>query len=63
MNMPINLIIDREVNIYGLTNAVIRRAHQLTLMGEEEKPGSNGKIVSSAVEQILTNKVNYRFEE
>jgi len=64
MDIPLELLIDRGDNIYGLTNAMIRRAHQLTLTGEGEEPtGADGKIVSSAIEQVLSKKVEYRFEE
>ena len=63
MNIPLELLIDRSDNIYGLTNAMIHRAHQLTLTGEEEFSGKEGKIVSSAIGQILSKKIEYRFEE
>lgn len=63
MSIPLELLIDRGSNIYGLTNAMIHRAHQLTLTGEEDSPETDGKIVSSAIDQVLTKKVEYRFEE
>jgi len=63
MSIPLELLINRSDNIYGLTNAMIRRAHQLTLTGEEETTDKDGKVVSSAIEQVLTKKVEYRFEE
>jgi DNA-directed RNA polymerase subunit omega len=63
MIIPLNLLIGNEDNVYELTCAGIRRALQITMAGDEEVDENNGKVVSTAIRQILTKKVNYRLEE
>jgi len=46
-----------------MTNAAIKRAHQLTITGDEEIEQNGGKVVSTAIAQVLNKKVEYRIEE
>ena len=63
MVLPLDLLIKNQGNMYELTCASIKRAVQINLAGDEELDQSRSKIVSLAVKQILTNKVEYRLEE
>ena len=63
MILPLDLLISNPNNVYELTCAAIRRASQITLAGDEEIVENEGKVVSTAVKQILTKKVEYRLEE
>jgi len=63
MILPLNLLISHEDNMYELASAAIRRAHQITLAGDEEVEENDGKVVSTAIRQILTKKVEYRIEK
>jgi DNA-directed RNA polymerase subunit omega len=63
MILPLDLLEQYEENIYELTCASIRRAYQITMTGDEELEENDGKVVSTAVRQILTKKVQYRIEE
>ncbi len=65
MTIPLNHLESEEGNMYELTCAAIRRAYQLTVAGdtEAEAEEEDAKIVSLAVKQILTRKVQYRLEE
>ena len=63
MIIRLDLLINDESNIYELTNASIRRAYQITMTGDEELEENNGKVVSTAIKQILTKKVQYKLEE
>jgi DNA-directed RNA polymerase subunit omega len=58
-----NLLIGNEGNIYELTSAAIRRAYQISITGDEELEENEGKVVSTAIKQILTKKVEYQLEE
>ena len=49
--------------MYAMTNAIIRRAYQLTVTGDESVERDNSKIVSVAIGQILTQTVQYQIEE
>jgi DNA-directed RNA polymerase subunit omega len=50
-------------NIYEMTCAAIRRAYQVTVTGDKEVEENQGKIVSTAIKQILSNKVIFKLEE
>ncbi len=63
MIIPMNLLIGNEGNIYELTSASIRRAYQISITGDEELEENEGKVVSTAIKQILTKKVEYQLEE
>ena len=63
MILPLNLLIGYEKNIYELTCAVIRRAYQITVTGDEEVDANHGKVVSTGISQVLTKKVVFHLEE
>ena len=63
MIIPLDLLVNDESNIYELTNAAVRRSYQITMTGDEELEDNNGKVVSTAIRQILTKKVQYQIEE
>lgn len=63
MILPLELLINYNGNIYELTCAAIRRAVQLTVTGDEDVEKNEGKIVSLAIKQILTKRVEYRIEQ
>ena len=62
MIIPIDKLISYKGNIYQLTSAVIKRAIQINLVGNEELEKSKGKLVSIALKQVLTGKVKYHIE-
>ena len=63
MIIPLNLLESEEQNMYQVTCASIRRAYQVTVTGDEELEDNSGKVVSTAIKQILTKKVQFRLEE
>ena len=63
MILPLDLLEEYQGNVYELTVAAVRRAYQITMTGDEELEENDGKVVSTAVKQILTKKVQYRIEE
>jgi DNA-directed RNA polymerase subunit omega len=63
MILPLDPLIGYEDNMYELTCAAIRRAYQITVTGDEEVEENLGKVVSTAIKQILTKKVIFRIEE
>lgn len=62
MILPLDLLVSYQGNSYELTCAAIKRAIQLHLAGDEELEENKGKVVSTAIKQILTEKVRYRIE-
>ena len=63
MILPLDTLIGYKENIYELTCASIRRAYQITITEDEEVEENFGKVVSTAIGQILTNKVTFRLED
>jgi DNA-directed RNA polymerase subunit omega len=63
MILPLDLLIEYQGNIYELTCAAIRRAYQVTITGDEELEKNQGKVVPTAIKQILTRKVIFQLEE
>jgi DNA-directed RNA polymerase omega subunit len=62
MTIPLDLLISNNSNAYQLTNAAIKRALQINLAGDDEMEANKSKVVSTAIKQILTEKVRYRLE-
>jgi DNA-directed RNA polymerase subunit omega len=60
--IPLNELIKYSGNMYIMTSAMIKRATQIHLAGDEELETNKGKVVSTAIKQILTEKVRYRLE-
>ncbi len=64
MGIPLDLLITKDSNVYEMTCAVIKRAELLTLSGESEELALKGeKVVSTAIDQILTKKVEYEITD
>jgi DNA-directed RNA polymerase subunit omega len=63
MIIPLEFLVGYEKNVYELTCAAIRRAYQITVTGDEEVEANHGKVVSTAISQVLTRKVIFRLEE
>jgi len=63
MILPLNKLVDLQDDVYACTCAIIKRAQQVTVAGGEELDKNSGKVVSTAIDQILTTKVEYEIEE
>ncbi len=61
--IPLDKMLDSECNIYELTCASIKRASQITVTGDEDLEDGKEKVVSAALKQILTEKIEYRRED
>ena len=63
MIIPLDKLINFQGNRYELTCAAIKRAIQINLTGNEELKENKGKIVPTALKQILNKKVQFKLEE
>ena len=63
MILPLDRLIGWKGNVYELTCAVIHRAAQITLAEDEEIAENEGRVVSTALKQVLTKKVEYRLDQ
>jgi DNA-directed RNA polymerase subunit omega len=62
MVLPLDLLTGFQGNVYELTCAAMKRGVQINLAGDDELDQNKGKIVSTALKQILTGKVKYQHE-
>jgi DNA-directed RNA polymerase subunit omega len=62
MVMPLDTLMGFKGNIYEMTCAAMKRGVQINLIGDEDLEANRGKIVSTAIKQVLQQKVQYRFE-
>ena len=58
-----HLLSNFQGNVYEMTCAAMKRSIQINLAGDEELETNRGKIVSTALKQILSQKVRYRHPE
>jgi DNA-directed RNA polymerase subunit omega len=63
MILPLDLLTSFNGNVYEMTCAAMKRSIQINLAGDDELEANRGKIVSTALKQILTQKVRYRHPE
>jgi DNA-directed RNA polymerase subunit omega len=63
MVLPLDLLEGFQGNIYEMTCAAMKRSIQINLAGDDELDANHGKIVSTAIKQILTRKVRYQHPE
>lgn len=63
MIIPLDELIDFKGNRYELTCAAIKRAIQINLTGDDELKRNKGKVVPTALKQVLLKKVKYKLEE
>jgi DNA-directed RNA polymerase subunit omega len=61
--IPLDELIDFKGNRYELTCAAIKRAIQINLTGDDELKRNKGKVVPTALKQVLLKKVKYKLEE
>lgn len=63
MIIPLDKLLDFKDNTYELTCAAIKRGIQINLTKDEELNKNKGKIVSTALSQILNEKIKYKSGE
>jgi DNA-directed RNA polymerase subunit omega len=61
--IPLAELVDYEGNMYELTNATIHRAEQISVAGSDDLDKNRGKIVSTALEEIILKKVEYEYQK
>ncbi len=63
MVLPLDLLESYQGNIYEMTCAAMKRSVQINMAGDDDLEANRGKIVSTALKQILTQRVTYRHPE
>ena len=63
MIFPLAQLVKFRDNIYEITCAASRRAYQLSRIDDEAVKENDGKVVSTAAQQLFTDEVKYRIEQ
>lgn len=63
VSIPLNLLVDREVNTYEVTCLAIKNAARLTKNGDKEIEEHGDKVVSASLAQVLNDQVEYESGE
>jgi len=53
------VLVDKENNVYEMTCVAISLANVLAANGDQEIENNNGKVVSTALEKVLLEDVEY----
>jgi DNA-directed RNA polymerase subunit omega len=60
MIMPLEQLIEYDLNAYEITVAITRRAYQLGVIKNEDVEKCNGKVVSLATRQVFAKDIEYK---
>jgi len=64
MSIPLDILISKDKNAYTMTCAIIKRADQITVSGEDFEIADRGeKVVTESIDQVVSGKVDYQLEE
>ncbi|MCK9287397.1 MAG: hypothetical protein PHU24_06375 [Sphaerochaetaceae bacterium] len=63
MSIPLDILIDNDRNVYELTCVAISMANVLSANGDEEIENNNGKVVSTVLDKVLTEHVEYSSDD
>ncbi len=59
MSIPINELVDKENNVYEMTCVAISLANQIAKDGDREIEANNNKVVSTVLERVLTEDIEF----
>jgi DNA-directed RNA polymerase subunit K/omega len=59
LSIPIDVLIDKENNVYEMTCVAISLSHIVAANEDQEIENNNEKVVSVVLERVLTEDVEY----
>ena len=63
MSIPLDVLVDKENNVYEMTCVAISLANVLAANGDQEIENNNGKVVSTVLEKVLLEDVEYSTDD
>lgn len=63
MSIPIDVLVDKENNVYEMTCVAISLANVLAANGDQEIENNNGKVVSTVLERVLLEDIEYTVDD
>ena len=62
MSIPLATLEDNKKNVYELTCAAIKKKKKKAITGDEELEDKSNKITSISLDQVLSQKIQYKVE-
>ena len=63
MSIPLDVLVDKENNVYEMTCVAISLANVLAANGDQEIENNNGKVVSTVLERVLLEDIEYTVDD
>lgn len=63
MSIPLDVLVDKETNVYEMTCVAISLANVMSANGDQEIENNNGKVVSKVLERVLLEDVEYSSDD
>ena len=63
MSIPLDVLVDKETNVYEMTCVAISLANVMAANGDEEIENNNDKVVSKVLERVLQEDVEYSVDD
>ncbi|WP_422481352.1 hypothetical protein [Pleomorphochaeta sp. DL1XJH-081] len=63
MSIPLDVLVDKENNVYEMTCVAVSLANVLAANGDEEIENNNGKVVSTVLERVLLEDIEYSVDD
>lgn len=63
MSIPIDVLIDKENNVYEMTCVAISLSNIMAANGDEEIENNAQKVVSLVLQRVLTEDIEYTVDD
>lgn len=63
MSIPLDVLVDKENNVYEMTCVAVSLANVLAANGDQEIENNNGKVVSTVLERVLLEDIEYSVDD
>jgi len=63
LSIPLDVLVDKENNVYEMTCVAISLANVMAANGDEEIENNNDKVVSKVLEKVLLEDVEFTTDD
>lgn len=63
MSIPLDVLVDKENNVYEMTCVAISLANVMSVNGDQEIENNNEKVVSKVLERVLMEDIEYTVDD
>lgn len=63
LSIPIDVLVDKQNNVYEMTCVAISLSNVMAANGDQEFEDSNRKVVSTVLERVLVEDIEYTADD